>query len=222
MTDAGLRDVALIGYSGHAWVVADCLLAAGERLGGYCERTAVARDPYHLPYLGPEAEAAVLVRLRALRWIVSVGDNTIRARVQQWLSDALGAAATIVQHPSAVLSSLAELGAGTLLAPLAVVNAAARVGQGCIINTGAIVEHECQLGDFVHVAPGAVLAGNVTVGAGALIGVGAAVRPGIRIGAGALVGAGAVVVKDVPAGARVVGNPLRLLLPAISPLTPVI
>ncbi|WP_429070582.1 sugar O-acetyltransferase [Aeromonas dhakensis] len=43
------------------------------------------------------------------------------------------------------------------------------------------------------------------------IGGGAILLPGVTIGREAIVGAGAVVTKDVPAGARVVGNPARVL-----------
>lgn len=87
--------------------------------------------------------------------------------------------------------------------------ARARTGEGCIVNTGATVDHDCVLGDFVHVAPGVNLAGTVTVGDNVMIGIGASVVPGITIVAGATVGAGAVVIRDVPAGATVVGVPAR-------------
>jgi UDP-2-acetamido-3-amino-2,3-dideoxy-glucuronate N-acetyltransferase len=50
---------------------------------------------------------------------------------------------------------------------------------------------------------------ETTVESGASIGSGCTILPGITIGAGALVGAGSVVVKDVAAGATVVGNPAR-------------
>ena len=48
---------------------------------------------------------------------------------------------------------------------------------------------------------------------GASIGGGATVLPGVLIGPGAVVGAGAVVTADVPAGATVVGNPARPIIP---------
>jgi len=50
-----------------------------------------------------------------------------------------------------------------------------------------------------HIEVGAIVGANVTLLAE------------LRIGAGALIGAGAVVVKDVPAGAVVVGNPARII-----------
>ncbi len=203
--------VVLIGYSGHAWVVADCLLAAGYTLSGYCERSEAPRNPYELPYLGFEGDAETLVALAGKHWFVAIGDNALRQRVQQRLFSKLQHPAAIARHSSAVVSARATIGAGTLVGPLAVLNPAATLGEGVICNTGAIIEHECVVGDFAHIGPGAVLSGNVTVGAGAFVGAGAAVRQGIRIGAGALVGAGAVVVKDIPDGARVVGNPTRSL-----------
>ncbi len=207
--DVAPSAVALLGYSGHAWVVADCLQAAGYVVEAYCERHAAATNPYSLAYLGFEGDTEVLAALRTFQWFVALGDNALRQRVQQRLMAALGTAPVIAAHPSALVSPHAAVGAGTLLAPRAVLNAGAQVGEGAIINTGAIVEHECRIGDFAHLAPGAVLAGNVDVGAGAFVGAGAVVRQGIRIGANALVGAGAVVVRDVAPGARVWGNPAR-------------
>jgi Acetyltransferase (isoleucine patch superfamily) len=51
----------------------------------------------------------------------------------------------------------------------------------------------------------------VTIGADVWIGGGAIVLPGVTIGDGAIIGAGSVVTRDVPPGARVVGNPARRL-----------
>jgi acetyltransferase-like isoleucine patch superfamily enzyme len=50
---------------------------------------------------------------------------------------------------------------------------------------------------------------GVHIGRYARIGANVTLLPGIRVGARALIGAGTVVVKDVPAGAVVVGNPGR-------------
>lgn len=51
------------------------------------------------------------------------------------------------------------------------------------------------------------LAKDVWIGGGAIL------LPGVSIGTGAIVGAGAVITRDVPAGARMIGNPARNLAP---------
>ena len=53
------------------------------------------------------------------------------------------------------------------------------------------------------------MAGAARIGDQAYIGLGAVVRDHISIGAGATVAMGAVVVRDVAAGARVMGVPAR-------------
>jgi len=52
----------------------------------------------------------------------------------------------------------------------------------------------------------------ITIGDAVWVGGSSILLPGITIGAGAVIGAGSVVTKDVPAGARMVGNPARNLL----------
>jgi len=53
--------------------------------------------------------------------------------------------------------------------------------------------------------------GDIRIGSNVMIGANVTVLPGVTIGDGAVVAAGSVVHKDVSPGARVGGNPLRLL-----------
>lgn len=101
--------------------------------------------------------------------------------------------------------------AGALFSPRVTLTSNIRIGAHFHCNLHSYVEHDCVIGDFVTLAPGVRCNGAVTIGDGAYIGSGAMIRQGISIGAGAVVGMGAVVVKDVPAGAVVVGNPAREL-----------
>lgn len=53
--------------------------------------------------------------------------------------------------------------------------------------------------------------GPVIIGNEVMVGANSTILPGITIGDGAIVAAGTLVHKDVPAGAFVGGNPMRIL-----------
>ncbi len=201
----------LIGYSGHAFVVAAAARSAGLQLTGYCDRERKTIDPYDLAYLGPEDGAEAGRHLTCSPFFVAIGHNRIRERLTTSLLQSGYTIGPAVLHGSSLVAGNAGVGDGTLVAGNAVINPLAIIGRGVIINTSAVIEHECAVGEFAHVAPGAVLTGNVSVGRGAFIGAGATIIPGISVGAYATVGAGAVVLRDVPPGATVVGNPAKVI-----------
>jgi acetyltransferase-like isoleucine patch superfamily enzyme len=92
-----------------------------------------------------------------------------------------------------------------------------RIHSQAFIPEFSILDDDCWIGPNVvltnakyPMSPGVkdMLKGP-RIGRGAKIGANATILPGVTIGDYALVGAGAVVVRDVPAGAVVVGNPAR-------------
>ena len=197
--------IAIIGYSGHAYVVCDILLKNKVNIKGYCDRTKKENNPYLLDYLGLEMEYS----FDDEEVFIAIGDNKIRKNVFDCLAGkaSFGAA----YHPTAEIGYKVYLGSMIMLGPYSIVNPLATLGNGVIINTGAIVEHECTIGDFVHVAPGAVLSGNVTVGDHTFIGAGAVVKQGVKICNDVIIGAGSVVVKDIEVPGTYIGIPARVL-----------
>lgn len=116
-----------------------------------------------------------------------------------------------VIHPTAYLSSFAELGIGLQVMPHVTVMPGVKIMDDVILNTGAIVEHDCSVGSHCHISSGAHLAGDVTIGNCTHIGIGSVVRQGANIGDYVVIGAGSVVVKDIPSNLTVVGNPASVL-----------
>ena len=85
---------------------------------------------------------------------------------------------------------------------------------------GVVIGETAEIGDDCTIYQGVTLGGTTlyrgtkrhpTLGAGVVIGAGAKVLGGFTVGAGAKVGSNAVVVKEVPAGATVVGIPGRVV-----------
>ncbi len=95
------------------------------------------------------------------------------------------------------------------------------IGDRVTVKCGVQLWDGLRVGDDVFIGPNATFANDpfprsrqpperfaVThIHDGASIGANATILPGVTIGRGAMIGAGAVVVTDVPANAKVVGNP---------------
>ncbi len=200
------KKIFLLGYSGHAYVVADTLLVCGHELAGYFDQQQAAKNPFELSYFGNESTVDLKGIVQENFVFPAVGDNAVRAKLVRLIAESQSCK---VISPSAYVSPYAVVQHSTLVAANASVNPFANVGKGCIINTGAVVEHECRIGDFSHIGPGAVLAGNVKVGELTFIGANAVVKQGIEIGIGVIIGAGSVVLESIPDGEVWVGNPAK-------------
>jgi sugar O-acyltransferase (sialic acid O-acetyltransferase NeuD family) len=202
------KPVAIVGYSGHAYVVIDIFLNAGRLVTAYCDAEEKNLNPYHLTYLGKESE--VISKLKKFDYFACVGHNGIREKIYDQLSQYLGNPVNAI-HPSAVISASVKMGHGVMIAANVTLNPLVEIGRGVICNTSSSIDHECIIGDFVHIAPGAVLCGNVKVGRSSFIGANSVIRQGITIGNNVIIGAGTVVVKDIPDNTTVIGNPARKL-----------
>ncbi len=103
----------------------------------------------------------------------------------------------------------------------------ADIGRRVVIDhgSGVVIGETASIGDGVHMYHGVTLGGNnpepvkrhPTVEEGVVLGAHATLIGDITVGENAKVGAGAVVVKDVPAGATMVGNPARRVDPGDEP-----
>ncbi len=203
------KEISIFGYSGHAYVVLDALLANRFHVRGYYDFSEAVRNPYGISYLGNENKVDFKEILERSYYFPAIGANVLREKLYHFSKDN-GLAQISIIHPSAYVASQTNLGEATFIAPKAVVNNLVFLGNGCIVNTGAIIEHECVISDFCHIAPGAVLAGNVTVGKKTFIGANATIKQGVVIGKDVIIGAGAVVLRDVPDGEIWIGNPAKL------------
>jgi acetyltransferase EpsM len=202
--------VILIGYSGHAYVVADIAIENQYKLIGYTEKNIIKHNPLQLEFLGNEQEKDFFVKNKNQHYLIGIGDNVIREKIFN-LIIANGAKLLTLVSKSASISASATIGNGTFINRNASINALVKIGQNVIVNTGCVIEHECEISHSAHIAPGAVLAGNVNVGERTFIGANSFIKQGVKIGKDVIVGAGTVVLCDIADGKKFVGNPSRFI-----------
>lgn len=203
------NSIAIIGYSGHSFVVLDAAKQMNLNVKYYCERNQLSYNPFEINYLGDEGNDSFDWN-SVDQFILGIGGNKIRQKVAGLILSKKKILLNVV-HPSSIISNYATFGTGNFIAANVTVNALAKIADNCILNTGCIVEHECVIENGVHIAPGSVLAGNVFVGENSFIGANSVVKQGVKIGNGVTVGAGSVVVKDIPNNEIWAGNPAKKL-----------
>jgi sugar O-acyltransferase (sialic acid O-acetyltransferase NeuD family) len=200
------REVVLVGYSGHGYVVADIAIASHMNLKYYTDKSKISKNPFDLSYLGFEGNFGYKFWDKDYSYILGIGDNLIRRKTADLL---ISKEVTLlnVTHPSASISTKVQFGIGNFISKNVSVNALVRIGDICILNTGCIIEHECMIGNGVHIAPGAVLAGNVEIGDNTFVGANTVIKQGVKIGRNVIIGAGSVILKDIAHNKKIVGNP---------------
>jgi len=177
-----------------------------KRSGGPVSLWATARDRF-----GEDLEAAArrdpAARSRLELALCYPGLHAVwvhRLAHRMWRTPGLALAARLVSQLNRFLT-------GVEIHPGAVIGRRLFIDHGM----GVVIGETAEIGDDVMLYHGVTLGGrsmqrvkrHPTLGDGVTVGAGARILGPIVIGAGAQVGANSVVVKDVPAGAVVVGVP---------------
>ena len=200
----------IIGYSGHAYVVAESYIAYGGNISFYADIKEAPKNPFDLAYLGFESAPNFIGWDLSLNYILGIGDNYLREKVAKLILSKSNILENVID-PHAVISKSTNIGNGVFVSKGVLINAFSTIGNFTILNTGCIIEHECEIGRAAHIAPGAVLAGNVKVGDRSFIGANAIIKQGVVIGDDVIIGAGSVILQNVENNSKLVGNPGRLI-----------
>ena len=206
-----MKEIILLGAGGHAAVILDVLkaqIANGEKI----KIKGLLDDSGKLEWMGYPVLGSTLeandFNEENTYFIIAIGSNKMRDKLSKKYSHLKFFTAI---HPSAIIGSQVNIGAGSVVMPNVVINANSQIGQHVIINTGAIVEHDNVIGDCVHLSPNATLCGTVRVKPLTHIGAGSTVIQGKMIGRQSMIGAGATVITDIPDQVVAVGTPAKVI-----------
>ena len=161
-------------------------------IGCILERDPAARSSWEVLTCYPGLHAIYIHKLSHWFWICGLRWlGRFTSHLGRWLTG-------IEIHPGAKIGSCVFIDHGMGV----VIGETAEIGDGCTIYQGVTLGGTTLYrGEKRH----------PTLGDGVVVGAGAKVLGGFKVGDGARIGSNAVVVKEVPAGATVVGIPGRIV-----------
>lgn len=209
-----MEKILVVGGGGHAKVIVSLL----KKINRYCIAGYVDKadhgDILGVVFLGQDDVLDELYEnqniKKAVLGVGSVGDNSIRIRLQKKVSS-IGFAFPDIISPAAIINEGTSVGNGTVIMDGVVINSGAKIGDFAIVNTNASIDHDTEIGNFVHIAPGATVSGGVKIGNNSFIGAGATIIQYMNIADNCTIGAGALVIGHCSRPGKYIGSPARLM-----------
>lgn len=168
-----------------------------EDIAAIRERDPAARSAWEVVTCYPGFHAIVLHRIAHASWVS--GGRWLGRFVSQFARFMTG----IEIHPGATLGRRVFIDHG----------------MGVVIGETAVIGDDCTIYQGVTLGGTSLARGakrHPTLERGVIVGAGAKVLGAFTVGADAKIGSNAVVVKPVPAGGTAVGNPARVVMPAMA------
>ena len=203
-----MKPLIIIGAGGHGKSVADVAKAQGYKDISFLDDNVDCSLVMGIKVVGKLCDVDKYIL--SSDFFVAIGSNGVRCEITKKLVKA-GANIVTLIHPSAIIGSCVEVGAGVVIMPGVVINNSTVIEDGAIVNTSASIDHDCFVGAYSHVSVGARVAGTVKIGKQVFLDVNCAVINNISVVDGVTIGAGAVVVKDIVKKGVYVGVPCRLI-----------
>lgn len=94
--------------------------------------------------------------------IVAIGNAVLRLDLLN-TPEQCGYHIPVLIHPTAYVSTSAEIAAGSFIEPMTVVHTEVVIDKGCIISAGTIVNHNSKIGSGCHLNCGTIVASNSVV-----------------------------------------------------------
>jgi UDP-3-O-[3-hydroxymyristoyl] glucosamine N-acyltransferase len=206
-------DLVVYGARGHTEVI---LTQFEEAWRGKVRLLALVDDYDHgyvhptlaVPVISGAERAAMFPDVPVL---LTPGSLTARKAIAARLEQEGATLATMVFKGRAMVDQGVIVGAGSLCSMVTRIGPRVQIGAGAqmlghVIGHDVIIGDHCSMGVSASILSHIVIGNEVNIAPGAILRNGTRDRP-LRIGDGALIGIGAVVLRDVPAGAHVIGNP---------------
>ena len=194
------KSLLMIGGSGHARVLIDCIVASEKNLIGVLDPN--LEKGSHVSGIRVLGGDQVLDDISRDTVELVNGLGVLPGKRSRWdVARTLGAKGygfAVVVHPAAVVAGDVSLEPGAQIMAGCVLQSGVEVGYQSVVNTCGSIDHDTKIERNCWLSPGVTLCADVHVKAGAYIGAGVTIIQDISVGKGALVTAGSSITLDVP------------------------
>lgn len=210
-----MKNVVIIGASGHGSVVLDCIEKEGKyNVMGFVDsfkEKGTKLNGYEI--MGSEHDLPLLIdKFNLYGCIVAIGDNWTRKIVVEKISEIVPDFKFISSiHPKAVIGKDVYIGKGTIIMPGAIVNANAAIRDFCILNTNSSLGHDSVMDDYSSMASGITAGGCFYLGKFSAVCLGANIIENIQVMEHTVIGAGSLVLKDIRRSVMAYGTQARIV-----------
>lgn len=209
------KDIYALGVGHNTPVFIDLAEACGYTIKGlyhYNDERNGQKD-HGFEILGSFDDLFAMGNLSSMNFLLTMGDNNIRASVSQKIRNVGGKVPTLI-HPTAVISRFSEISdIGVYVSPFTYIQADSEIESNTIILSGVNISHTNHIGKNCFIAGGATIGAYTTVEDFVFIGQGALSISGKvnKIGQYAYIGARSLITHDIPPHSIVAGAPAHVI-----------
>lgn len=195
--------VAILGVGTTAMIAADIIMESHNFiLAGFVgteeekEKLARSRVYGEIPFLGNYSILGQLKKGGINRFIVAIGDNSIREeRYYSAIQNGMDPVNAISRN--AIIHQTAVIGQGVIISPGAVICHGVEIGDNCIFDSSVVVDVGTVVGSHCYFYPAATVCGGCTIEKNVTLGAGCIIEPMTSVGKNQSVPSGSVVREDL-------------------------
>ena len=210
-----IKEIYALGVGHNTPVMIDLAESCGFEIKGlyHYNKGRTGEYDHGFKILGSFEDLFNEISLKGKCFLLTMGDNLIRADLARKIMDKEGQLPTLI-HPSAVVSRFSNISSiGVCILPFTCVEAGSSIGDNSILLSHVDISHNTNVGKNCFIASGTIVGAYTNVEDFVFLGLGSLSISGKvhKIGTHAYIGARTLITKNVPEYTLFYGNPGKVI-----------